>query len=81
MSCNKPEITGKALTNTEHEKLLTASSLIRLRLSFRPGLVLNAVANGDQVLTEAVIINFSLLWRSTLFRVLAMEIMLYINSS
>lgn len=42
---------------------------------------MNAVANGDQVLTEAVVSNFSLLYRSMQFLVLLeIAIMLYVNN-
>jgi hypothetical protein len=41
--------------------LLTTTSFVRLKLSFRPGLVLNAVANGDQVLTDNEVSSFILL--------------------
>jgi len=41
--------------------LLTTTSFVRLKLSFRPGLVLNAVANGDQVLTDTEVSSFRLL--------------------
>jgi hypothetical protein len=73
MSCNKNfNLTGNTCTKRVRKVLLTATSFVRLRLSFRPGLVLNAVANGDQVLTDTEVSNFSLVTKILEFRFILM---------